>query len=164
MASVYSVSQVNSYIKNMFAQDFALSRITVRVGSVIDAVAQAIAEDKDEVEIYTSGATNIFKYPELADTSKASELISAFEEKHALADLVKDSMSSEENTGIQVYIGNESPVQTMRDCSVVTATYDLGEGMQGTIGIIGPKRMDYENVVDNLKTLKTQLDHIFKKT
>ena len=134
------------------------------VGSVIDAVAQAIAEDKDEVEIYTSGATNIFKYPELADTSKASELISAFEEKHALADLVKDSMSSEENTGIQVYIGNESPVQTMRDCSVVTATYDLGEGMQGTIGIIGPKRMDYENVVDNLKTLKTQLDHIFKKT
>ena len=41
------------------------------VGSVIDAVAQAIAEDKDEVEIYTSGATNIFKYPELADTSKA---------------------------------------------------------------------------------------------
>ena len=134
------------------------------VGSVIDAVAQAIAEDKDEVEIYTSGATNIFKYPELADTSKASELISAFEEKHALADLVKDSMSSEENTGIQVYIGNESPVQTMRDCSVVTATYDLGEGMQGTIGIIGPKRMDYENVVDNLKTLKTQLAHIFKKT
>ena len=131
---------------------------------MIDAVAQAIAEDKDEVEIYTSGATNIFKYPELADTSKASELISAFEEKHALADLVKDSMSSEENTGIQVYIGNESPVQTMRDCSVVTATYDLGEGMQGTIGIIGPKRMDYENVVDNLKTLKTQLDHIFKKT
>lgn len=91
-------------------------------------------------------------------------MISAFEEKHALADLVKDSMSSEENTGIQVYIGNESPVQTMRDCSVVTATYDLGEGMQGTIGIIGPKRMDYENVVDNLKTLKTQLDHIFKKT
>ena len=84
--------------------------------------------------------------------------------KHALADLVKDSMSSEENTGIQVYIGNESPVQTMRDCSVVTATYDLGEGMQGTIGIIGPKRMDYENVVDNLKTLKIQLDHIFKKT
>ncbi len=90
-------------------------------------------------------------------------MISAFEEKHALADLVKDSMSSEENTGIQVYIGNESPIQTMRDCSVVTASYDLGEGMQGTIGIIGPKRMDYENVVDNLKTLKVQLDNIFKK-
>ena len=134
------------------------------VGSVIDAVANAIAVDDDEVEIYTSGTTNIFKYPELADTSKASELISAFEEKQELVDLVKDTMNSEENTGIQVYIGNETPVKTMKDCSDVTATYDLGDGMQGTIGIIGPKRMDYENVVNNLKTLKTQLDNIFKKT
>ena len=137
------------------------------IGSVIDAVAQAIAPDEEEMEIYTSGATNIFKYPELADTSKARELISAFEEKQALVEFVKDTAEPEdgkEKTGIQVYIGNESPVKTMKDCSVVTATYDLGEGMQGTIGIIGPKRMDYENVVDNLKTLKNQLDNIFKKT
>ena len=137
------------------------------ISSVIDAVAQAIALDEEDMKIYTSGATNIFKYPELADTSKASELISAFEEKQALAEFVKDVAESEygsENTGIQVYIGNESPVKTMKDCSVVTATYDLGEGMQGTIGIIGPKRMDYENVMDNLKTLKNQLDNIFKKT
>lgn len=136
------------------------------ISSVIDTIAQAIAVDDQEMEIYTSGATNIFKYPELADTSKASELISAFEEKDALAEFVKDTMDNDngsENTGIQVYIGNESPVKTMKDCSVVTATYDLGGGMQGTIGIIGPKRMDYENVVDNLKTLKSQLDNIFKK-
>ena len=106
----------------------------------------------------------VLKLNLLADTSKASELISAFEEKQELVDLVKDTMNSEENTGIQVYIGNETPVKTMKDCSVVTATYDLGDGMQGTIGIIGPKRMDYENVVNNLKTLKTQLDNIFKKT
>ena len=109
------------------------------IGSVIDAVAQAIAPDEEEMEIYTSGATNIFKYPELADTSKASELISAFEEKQALVEFVKDTAEPEdgkEKTGIQVYIGNESPVKTMKDCSVVTATYDLGEGMQGTIGII----------------------------
>ena len=52
-------------------------------------------------------------------------------------------MSDTENTGIQVYIGDEMPVQTMKDCSVVTATYELGKGMHGTIGIIGPKRMDY---------------------
>lgn len=51
----------------------------------------------------------------------------------------------------------------MKDCSVVTATYDLGEGVKGTIGIVGPKRMDYENVVDNLKNLKSQLDGILIK-
>ena len=135
------------------------------ISVVLDAVAEAISPENEEVPVYTSGANNIFRYPELADSSKASELISAFEEKSLLAEIIKDTVSnSEENTGIQVYIGNESPISTMKDCSVVTASYDLGGGMKGTIGIIGPKRMDYENVVDNLKTLKTQLDHIFKKT
>ena len=46
---------------------------------------------------------------------------------------------------------------------MVTATYELGEGVKGTIGIIGPKRMDYENVMDNLKTLRSQLDGILNK-
>ncbi|MEE0421546.1 MAG: heat-inducible transcriptional repressor HrcA [Lachnospiraceae bacterium] len=134
------------------------------VNSVLDAVAEAIQMDDEDLEIYTSGTTNIFKYPELSDSEKASELISAFEEKQQLANLVAETMTAEENTGIQVYIGNESPVQTMRDCSVVTATYELGEGMKGTIGIIGPKRMDYDKVVSTLKTLTTQLDKIFNKT
>ena len=72
-------------------------------------------------------------------------------------------MLDDDNTGIQVYIGNESPIQTMKDCSVVTATYELGEGVRGTIGIVGPKRMDYEKVMDNLKTLKNSLDGILNK-
>ena len=72
-------------------------------------------------------------------------------------------MADENNTGIQVYIGKESPVQSMDDCSIVTATYELGEGMKGTIGIIGPKRMDYDKVVDNLKTVMRQLDSLYKK-
>lgn len=130
------------------------------VGTVLDSVANAIQVDDEDLEIYTSGATNIFKYPELSDSAKASELISAFEEKQELVDLVRETMG-EENTGIQVYIGNEAPIKTMKDCSIVTATYDLGNSMQGTIGIIGPKRMDYENVVDSLKTLKIQLDNVF---
>jgi heat-inducible transcriptional repressor len=132
------------------------------IGDVLDAVGAAIQEDED-LEIYTSGTTNIFKYPELSDSQRASELISAFEEKQQLISLVNQTLADEE-TGIQVYIGNESPVQTMKECSVVTATYELGKGMQGTIGIIGPKRMDYENVMDNLKTLKVQLDRIFKES
>ena len=45
----------------------------------------------------------------------------------------------------------------------MTATYELGDGIKGTIGIIGPKRMDYENVMDNLKTLRNQLDGMLRK-
>jgi len=132
------------------------------VGSVVDAVAETIQPDEDDRTVYTSGANNIFRYPELADTQTASELISAFENKIELADMISEFQSEdEESTGIQVYIGNETSIRTMKDCSVVTANYDLGNGMRGTIGIIGPKRMDYANVVDNLKTLKTQLDSVF---
>ena len=137
------------------------------VSDVIDALAQTFAESED-LTIYTSGATNILKYPELSDSNNAATLLSAFEEKEELASLVTESLSDSEKkdngTGIQVYIGNESPIQTMKDCSVVTATYDLGEGVKGTIGIVGPKRMDYEKVMDNLKTLKSQLDGIYKKS
>ena len=132
------------------------------IGHVLDAVAEIIHVDND-MEIYTSGATNIFKYPELSDKQSAQEIISAFEEKQQLADLVTETLASEENHGIQVYIGDEAPVKTMKDCSVVTATYELGEGMKRTIGIIGPKRMYYEHVMKTLKTLQSELDAIYNK-
>lgn len=129
--------------------------------SVLDAVAEAISTE-DNLEIYTSGATNIFKYPELSDSSKAKDLISIFEEKQLLSSLIEKDVEGSEN-GIKVYIGEETPVQTMKDCSVITATYELEEGVHGTIGIIGPKRMDYEKVVDTLKNIKGQLDSVYKK-
>ena len=131
------------------------------VNRVLDAVAESIQASQDELEIYTSGTTNIFKYPELSSSEKASELISTFEDKKELADII--SQDGAEQTGLQVYIGGESPVGVMQDCSVVTATYELGEGMYGKIGVVGPKRMDYEKVVGTLKTLMAQLDEIFKK-
>ena len=133
------------------------------IGKVLDAVADAIRSDEEDLQIYTSGATNIFKYPELSDSSKAKEIIQVFEEKEQLTNLLTDKLGEEGQQGIQVYIGNETPVQSMKDCSVVTATYDLGGGLQGTIGIVGPKRMDYEKVVSTLQTVMGQLDTIFKK-
>ena len=133
------------------------------ISSVLDIVAEAISQE-DEVEIYTSGATNFFKYPELSDSEKASELISTFEEKHPLAQLMSDEPdSSDGEHGIQVYIGQETPLENMKDCSVVTASYDLGGGMYGRIGIVGPKRMDYDRVVSILKRLTTQLDEIYSR-
>ena len=133
------------------------------VSKVLDAVAEAIGRE-EEVPVYTSGAPNIFKYPELTGGDKASELISTLEEKKGLRTIM--ASGPENSVGkqdIQVYIGDEVPVESMKDCSVVTATYELGEGVQGKIGIIGPKRMDYQKVVDTLKNTMSQLDDIFKK-
>ena len=134
------------------------------VDLVLSEVAEAIKADDEDLQVYTSGATNIFKYPELSDGEKASKLINTLEQKNLLQDLITEVNDSESDneTGIQVYIGDEMPLQSMKDCSVVTANYELGEGLRGTIGIIGPKRMDYEKVVKTLKNLMTQLDETFK--
>ena len=80
-----------------------------------------------------------------------------------LIDGQQQNKTDDPDNEIQVYIGDETPVQSMKDCSIVTANYALGDGMRGTIGIVGPKRMDYENVVDSLKKLKVQLDEMVNK-
>ncbi len=163
---------LNTHLNGLSIEDINLGMIATMkqqagihsdiVSEVIDAVAQSIKADED-LEIYTSGTNNIFRYPELSDQQRASELITTFEEKQQLTGLVQETLLDENSTGIQVYIGNETPVQSMKDCSVVTATYELGEGMKGTIGIIGPKRMDYDKVIRTLRNLQNQLDVLYKE-
>jgi heat-inducible transcriptional repressor len=145
-----------------------ISKMTSQAGEygmlirdILDAVA-VTASSGDDLQIYTSGAMNILKYPELSDNSKASELIYTLEEKKTLTNLINDSLDEDNDGDIKVYIGEETPVDSMKDCSVVTATYELKDGAKGTIGIIGPKRMDYEKVVRTMKNIKTQLDDAFK--
>ena len=168
---------LNTHLNGLSLEEINLGLITLikeRAGihsdviaEVIDAVADAVRADED-LEIYTSGANNIFKYPELADNQKASEIISTFEEKNQNGNLISESLEKErtggdDKKGIQVYIGNESPIESMKDCSVVTATYELGDNMKGMMSIIGPKRMDYEKVTHALETLQEQLDTLYKK-
>jgi heat-inducible transcriptional repressor len=132
------------------------------VNDILDAIMQAVAEE-DDIEIFTSGTTNILKYPELSDKEKVSNILYTLEEKKVLSEFIQDKMEDEENRGIQVYIGDETPVESMKECSVVTATYEIEEGVYGKVGIIGPKRMDYQKVVSTLQHLMVQLDDIFKK-
>lgn len=131
--------------------------------SILDCISEVMTEE-DDSEIYTSGATNILKYPELSDKEKMTGLLSTFEEKQMLSAWANDEPPEDDKEHcIQVYIGEESPVESMKDCSVVTATYRIKEGVYGKIGIVGPKRMDYEKVVGTLENCMQQLDDIFKK-
>lgn len=163
---------LNTFLQGASLQDINLEMIqTIKTqagefADIMENVFQGIADaihEADEVEIYTSGTTNMLKYPELGNSEQAARLLEALEDRQGLGELIDDSMHSESANGIQVYIGEETPVSTMKDCSIVTATYELAEGAKGTIGIIGPKRMDYQKVVSTLKNLTGELDTIFKK-
>ncbi len=131
------------------------------VSDILNAIVGAIGAE-DGIKIFTSGTTNIFKYPELSDSSSASELISTLEEQDLLGNLLVDDIeASGRTTGIQVYIGKETEVNSMKDCSVVTATYEFEDGVYGKIGVIGPKRMDYEKVLEVLKDVTGGFDKKF---
>ena len=134
------------------------------VGAILQAIINILDIRSGDARIYTSGATNIFKYPELTESDNASRLINAFESKDELAELVHEVQGNEpeKKNQIQVYIGSESPMENMADCSVVTANYELGNGLRGTIGVIGPKRMDYEKVLEVLSKIQGEMDQAFR--
>ena len=154
-----TVEEINLSIMNKLRTDAGV------YGDIVDKVLQEVAavfeSATDNLEIYTSGTTNIFKYPEISDREKASQLVNAFEEKDKLKEILA-GVNDDDNEGIRVYIGNEVPISDMRDLSVVTANYEIGEGLRGSIGIVGPKRMDYEKVLKTIKTVMASLDEQFK--
>lgn len=157
-----TIEEINLGIISKLKEDAGIHSKVIEL--VLNEVAEAIKAGGEDLQIYTSGATNIFRYPELAEGEKASKLIGTLEQKEVLQEFVSDVNADQQGEGgIQVYIGDETPIQSMKDCSVVTANYDLGGGLRGTVGIIGPKRMDYEKVLGTLKNLMNQLDAAFKK-
>ena len=126
---------------------------------VLNEVSEAIQAQDADLQIYTSGATNIFKYPELSDTERASQLISTLEQKELLKGLFDEKqLPASSDSQIQVYIGDENREVALSDTSVVYCNLPIGNGQNAVIGIIGPKRMDYKKVMSALKQLADTFD------
>lgn len=131
---------------------------------VLDAVVELLENGEKDRDIFTSGAKNLFKYPELVSQEKAEKLVSIFEEQDVLKDMLSevDSSDTDGKQGhLRVYIGGEGPIKNMTDYSLITADYELGDGMKGMIGVFGPKRMNYEKVVKALNNLGKQFSETF---
>lgn len=132
---------------------------------VVLSVIKQTANEGENTQIHLSGTNNILAYPEFSDVEKAKTLFQTLEKKDTLTNLLSDKAKSE--NGVQICIGNESGIEEMKDCSIVTATYKFGNNMTGTIGILGPTRMDYSQVVSVLngmvKNIENVLDNLDKK-
>ncbi len=112
----------------------------------------------EKVQLHMSGTKNILAFPEFADIQKAKSLFQALEEKDVLVTLLEES----KNNDLQVLIGSENTVQSMQDCSVITATYKMGDNTRGTIGIVGPTRMDYSQVISILNGMVQNIEKVLK--
>ena len=103
------------------------------------------AEDKAENEdVVLSGESNLFEVPEFSEIEKMRELFETFKTKHDLLELLDKSLKG---NGVQIFIGEESGYAPLNNCSVVTAPYELDDQCVGVLGVIGPTRMDYADVI-----------------
>lgn len=151
-------------IKEIYSDDFdkeinKIKENKKEIKIIIDTIKNAFDEENKGNSIYTSGANNFFKYKELADNENMQNLVETFEHKEELANLITNIG---EETGIKIYIGKESSISSMKDCSVVTANCDFGNGMKGMLGVVGPKRMDYEKVLKTLINLTKNMGKEFR--
>jgi len=108
-----------------------------------EKAVSGLADDQHE-ECVIAGRTNLMDYDDLSDVEKLRQLFNAFNHKQEMLDLLDKSMQAD---GIQIFIGSESGQDVFGDCSVVTAPYQIDDDHVGVLGVIGPKRMQYERVI-----------------
>jgi heat-inducible transcriptional repressor len=104
---------------------------------------EVFGSDMDD-DIIIEGATNMLDYPDFADPEAMKRLFRAFEKKKLLIELLDMSQAS---SGVQIYIGGQTSYQDFRGCSLISARYTNGEEALGSIGVIGPSRMFYSQVI-----------------
>lgn len=132
-----------SEVRQIFAQMFRdLSTHRRLLGGVMQAMEEELMESAPE-DIVVGGVTKMLNYPEYNDVEKAKGILSIFESRDRLAGLLKRSGGME----ITIRIGPENEIEELKDCSLVTATYRVGHHGSGTLGIIGPTRMNYRRVL-----------------
>ena len=132
-----------SEVRMIFAQLFRdLSTHRRLLGGVMQVMEEELMEDAPK-DIVVGGATKMLDYPEYSDVEKAKNFLSIFESRDRLAGLLKRSGGME----VTIRIGPENEIEELKDCSLVTATYRVGTHGAGTLGIIGPTRMNYGRVL-----------------
>ncbi len=114
------------------------------VGRSLEFGRRALSTETVSAEVFVEGASNLLDEPEFADLERMKGLIRTLGERNHLVDLLSRVL---EGQGVQVVIGAENPVSDLSDCSLVASTYRSGDQEVGTVGIMGPKRMEYARAV-----------------
>lgn len=133
-----TLTEAHDKLSEMFSD---LSEHRQLMGNVLGALDTQLGGDAN-VPYVVGGRSNLLHYPEYSDVEKARNFLAVLESRDKLAPLLK-------NNGVEftVRIGPENNMPEFSDCSVITATYRVGNNTAGTMGIIGPTRMNYARVV-----------------
>ncbi|MEJ2529543.1 MAG: heat-inducible transcriptional repressor HrcA, partial [Gammaproteobacteria bacterium] len=130
-----------SMIKEMRLAKADMNRIMNRA---IEMTEQVLDPVDAEGDFLIAGQTNLMGFRELSDMHKLRQLFDAFNEKHEIVQLLDGCLKAD---GVQIFIGEESGYTHLDTCSIVTAPYEINNEVVGVLGVIGPKRMEYDRVI-----------------
>lgn len=155
-----TVEEINLPVIRDIEKEIGLSKEIIL--PILNGVADCIKEIENS-EVYLDGTTNIFNYPEFRDVIKAKGFLDILDEKDIVYALLKNSTKNNEGRGISVNIGAENLIPEIKDCTLVTTTYSVGNIVIGSIGVIGPTRMEYGRVISSMNYIKQKInEEIFK--
>ncbi len=156
----------NIYLANLTSDEITMP-IIMKLESIMGAgyelihpAIKAIYEamnELDTADIKIEGVNKLLRYPEYSDVSKLSDLLGVLEEKDKLLDVISSRPMNED--GINVYIGNGNEGDVMSDTAMIFKNVTVG-GKRVSIGVIGPRRMDYQRVIDMVNRLALGIDRM----
>ena len=139
-----------------------LPMLREEIGEQADSVAEMlenIDSDLSKQNVEVVGASKMLDYPEYSDVAKARSFLSEIER----GEIFKEVLSDGNGVEMTVRIGNENDNPELKDCSVITVSYSVGGEQVGSMGVIGPTRMDYGRVVAVLKFMSENLSEVLSK-
>ena len=166
MEELHKINEViNKRLVNLTIQDINLEVINNLKGdlmgyddlfnAIVPVLYETLKED-DNSEIFMEGTTNIFNYPEYNDIDNAKQILNLLYNKDYVVELLAPK------GGLSIKIGDEKFIPEAKDCSVISAQYSLGDRPIGTIGLIGPRRIDYSRVTAIMAQVMKELNDTLK--
>ena len=157
---------LNIYLVNLTGDEIAMPTIvkleaimgaaSEMVHPTIKVIYEAIAE-LDSADVKLDGIAKLLKYPEYSDVTRLRSLLGVLEEKDRLMEVITSHTDSD--GGIHVYIGTENDSDVMQGTTMIFKSVNVG-GSQVAIGVIGPKRMNYQHVIDMISKLATGIEKL----
>lgn len=160
-ANVYLVNTVSENISMQII--VRLEALMGSAGAMVHPAVKVIYETMNELDtadVRLDGINKLLKYPEYSDTEKLRNLLGVLEEKDKLLDVISSHTTSDD--GINVYIGTENDDDAMSNTTLIFKNVNVG-GKRVSVGVIGPKRMNYSKVIGMINQLASGIDRIFSE-
>ncbi|MDQ3819976.1 MAG: heat-inducible transcriptional repressor HrcA [Acidobacteriota bacterium] len=126
---------------------------------------RSLEGEEANAEVYVDGASNILTKPEFADAERMRELFRTFEEKSRLVKILNECISREQSFpgDVRVIIGREHAAPSMQSCALITAPYWIGNETKGTLGVVGPMRIEYARMMAVVNYMARHIEQMLRE-